>query len=153
MNTTFNIQLKILDERIRAYLPSYATTLSAGMDLHALLDEPLVLQPQQTALVPCGFAMLINQTNIFAMITPRSGLGHKHGIVLGNTVGIIDADYAGELKVSLFNRSEQAYTILPFDRIAQLIILPFIQSNWQIVENFDLENNTRGVGGFGSTGH
>jgi dUTP pyrophosphatase len=122
------------------------------MDLPALLEKPLLLAPQQTALIPCGFAMLINTPNIFAMITPRSGLGHKHGIVLGNTVGIIDADYAGEVKVSLLNRSNKPYTIKPFDRIAQLIILPCIQSTWQIVDGFDLENNTRGNGGFGSTG-
>lgn len=145
-----NIQIKILDGRIRTHLPAYASPASAGLDIHALLDAPLVLQAQQAHLVSTGIAIHLADPHYMAMLVPRSGLGHKYGITLGNGTGIIDADYQGELKVSLYNRSQHAYTIQPFDRIAQLIILPIARATWQEVESF--AESERGEGGFGSTG-
>ncbi len=145
-----NIPIKILDQRVRAYLPAYASPASAGLDIHALLDEALILQPQHTYLIATGIAIYLADAHYMAMLVPRSGLGHKHGIILGNGTGIIDADYQGELKVSLYNRGAQAYTLQPFDRMAQLIIVPIARASWQEVEDFDA--SMRGVGGFGSTG-
>jgi dUTP pyrophosphatase len=146
------INLQILDKRLGEdfQLPDYATPGSAGMDLRACLDEPLTLQPGQTELIPTGMAIHIADPGLCATILPRSGLGHKHGIVLGNLVGLIDSDYQGQLFVSVWNRGDQAFLITPGDRIAQLVILPVIQAQFEIVENFDLSE--RGEGGFGSSG-
>lgn len=144
------VELKILDERIHQYFPRYATTGSAGLDLCAALDAPLILEPQTSALVPTGLALHIGQPDYAAMILPRSGLGHKHGIVLGNLVGLIDADYQGPLMVSLWNRGTQPFTIQPFERIAQLVIVPIMHADFKIVDEF--VQSERGTGGFGSTG-
>lgn len=146
------VEVKILDDRIGQSipLPEYATQGSAGMDLRACLDQPLTIEPGQTQLIGTGIAMYIGDPNYAATILPRSGLGHKHGLVLGNLVGIIDSDYQGELKVSCWNRSNQAYTIEPGDRIAQLVILPVVQAQMSIVEEF--HETDRGEGGFGHSG-
>jgi dUTP pyrophosphatase len=144
------IELRILDERLRERLPAYATPGSAGLDLRACLDAPLVLQPGQTELLPTGLAIHIGDAGYAAMILPRSGLGHKHGIVLGNLVGLIDSDYQGPLMVSCWNRGATAFTIEPFERIAQLVIVPVVQAQFTIVDNFVASE--RGIGGFGSTG-
>ncbi len=144
------IDIKILDERIRDLLPAYATAGSAGLDLRACLDEPTTLLPGQTQLIATGLAIHIQDPGYAAVILPRSGLGHKHGIVLGNLVGLIDSDYQGPLMVSAWNRSDQPFVIQPLDRLAQLVILPVIQANFNVVESFDASN--RGQGGFGSTG-
>ena len=146
------LQAKILDPRLGQQwpLPHYATGGSAGLDLRALLDEPLVLEPGQTQLLPTGLAIYIADPGLAAMILPRSGLGHKHGIVLGNLVGLIDSDYQGELMVSCWNRSQQAFTIEPGERIAQLVLVPVLQASLEVVEEFD--NSARGAGGFGHTG-
>lgn len=146
------LQAKILDPRLGQQwpLPHYATGGSAGLDLRALLNEPLILEPGQTALLPTGLAIHIADPGLAAMILPRSGLGHKHGIVLGNLVGLIDSDYQGELMVSCWNRSQQAFTIEPGERIAQLVLVPVLQASLEIVEEFD--NSARGAGGFGHTG-
>ncbi|QJD59646.1 dUTP diphosphatase [Pseudomonas sp. gcc21] len=146
------LQAKILDPRLGQQwpLPHYATGGSAGLDLRALLNEPLILEPSQTALLPTGLAIHIADPGLAAMILPRSGLGHKHGIVLGNLVGLIDSDYQGELMVSCWNRSQQAFTIEPGERIAQLVLVPVLQASLEIVEEFD--NSARGAGGFGHTG-
>jgi dUTP pyrophosphatase len=144
------IELRILDERLRERLPAYATPGSAGLDLRACLDAPLVLQPGQTELLPTGLAIHIGDAGYAAMILPRSGLGHKHGIVLGNLVGLIDSDYQGPLMVSCWNRGATAFTIEPFERIAQLVIVPVVQAQFTIVDNFLASE--RGIGGFGSTG-
>ena len=144
------IDVKLLDARMAAGLPAYATPGSAGLDLRACLDAPLVLEPGQTALIPTGLAIHIGDAGLAAMILPRSGLGHKHGIVLGNLVGLIDSDYQGPLMVSCWNRGATAFTIQPMDRIAQLVIVPVVQAAFRRVEEFDASD--RGGGGFGSTG-
>ena len=146
------LQLKVLDARFGTQweLPAYATEHSAGLDLRAALDAPLELQPGDAALIPSGLAIHIADPTLCAVILPRSGLGHKHGIVLGNLVGLIDSDYQGELMVSVWNRSQTAFTINPLDRIAQLVIVPVLQVGFNIVEDFDASH--RGDGGFGSTG-
>ncbi|GAA0343048.1 dUTP diphosphatase [Bowmanella denitrificans] len=146
------IDVKILDPRIgnEFPLPEYATPGSAGMDLRACLDEPLLLAPGQTELLPTGIAIHIADPGICATILPRSGLGHKHGIVLGNLVGLIDSDYQGQLMVSVWNRSDEEFIIQPGDRVAQMVILPVIQAKFSIVDEFDSSN--RGQGGFGSSG-
>lgn len=146
------VEVKILDDRIGQSipLPEYATQGSAGMDLRACLDQPLTIEPGQTQLIGTGIAMYIGDPNYAATILPRSGLGHKHGLVLGNLVGLIDSDYQGELKVSCWNRSDKAYTIEPGDRIAQLVILPVVQAKMSIVDEF--HETDRGEGGFGHSG-
>tara|TARA_B100002019_G_C21120117_1_gene522897 strand:+ start:444 stop:899 length:456 start_codon:yes stop_codon:yes gene_type:complete len=146
------VDVKILDERIGQSipLPKYETSGSAGMDLRACLDEPLTIEPGETQLIGTGIAMYIGDPGYAATILPRSGLGHKHGLVLGNLVGLIDSDYQGELKVSCWNRSNKAYTIEPGDRIAQLVILPVVQASVNIVDEF--EESDRGEGGFGHSG-
>ena len=145
-----NVDLKILDERMRAYLPQYATAGSAGLDLRALLDEPLVIEPGQTVLVKTGLAIHLADPGYAALILPRSGLGHKKGIVLGNLVGLIDSDYQGELMISTWNRGSEPFTLEPFERLAQLLIVPVVQAKFSIVDSF--EESSRGAGGFGSTG-
>src|SRR5246127_620186 len=144
------IALKILDERIRPYLPSYATPGSAGLDLRACIDAPITLAPGQAELVPTGVAIHIADPGLAAMILPRSGLGHKHGIVLGNLVGLIDSDYQGPLMVSCWNRGQAEFTINPMERIAQMVIVPVVQATFCRVDDFDASH--RGEGGFGSTG-
>ncbi|MFN4327117.1 dUTP diphosphatase [Ralstonia sp. RL] len=144
------IDVKILDNRLRESPPHYATPGSAGLDLRACVTAPLHVGPGQTALVPTGMAIHLADPGLAAMILPRSGLGHKHGIVLGNLVGLIDSDYQGELMVSVWNRSQAAFTINPLDRIAQLVIVPVLQVGFNIVDDFDASH--RGDGGFGSTG-
>jgi dUTP pyrophosphatase len=144
------IDMRVLDARIAAHLPAYATPGSAGLDLRACLDEPLVLAPGATALIPTGIAIHIADPGLAAMILPRSGLGHKHGIVLGNLVGLIDSDYQGPLMVSCWNRSTTAFTVQPFERIAQLVVVPVVQAHFRRVEDF--ASSERGGGGFGSTG-
>ena len=146
------VEVKILDDRIGQSipLPEYATQGSAGMDLRACLDQPFTIEPGQTQLIGTGIAMYIGDPNYAATILPRSGLGHKHGLVLGNLVGLIDSDYQGELKVSCWNRSDKAYTIEPGDRIAQLVVLPVVQAQMSIVEEF--HETDRGEGGFGHSG-
>jgi dUTP pyrophosphatase len=144
------INLRVLDERIKRRLPVYETDGSAGLDLRACLDEPLVLEPGKTQLIPTGLAIHIGKLNLAAMILPRSGLGHKHGIVLGNLVGLIDSDYQGQLMLSCWNRSSEPYTIQPMDRIAQMVIVPVVQVWFQVVDSF--EDSERGEGGLGSTG-
>ncbi len=146
-----NIQLKILDSRIKDNLPNYATEFSAGIDLRAVIDQELIIHPNQTILINTGIAIFINDPNYVGLIVPRSGLGHKHGIVTGNLVGVIDADYQGQIMVSLWNRSSVAYAVQPLDRIAQLLITPVIQAKFNLVDEFNV-NSTRGNGGFGSTG-
>ena len=144
------IDLKVLDERMAAQWPAYATPGSAGLDLRACLDAPLELAPGQAALIPTGLAMHIGDPGLAAMILPRSGLGHKHGIVLGNLVGLIDSDYQGPLMVSCWNRGSAAFTIQPMERIAQMVIVPVVQAAFRRVDDF--EASARGAGGFGSTG-
>lgn len=144
------IDLKVLDERIRPYLPHYATAGSAGLDLRALLDAPVQLEPGQTQLIRTGLAIHIADPRYAAVILPRSGLGHKKGIVLGNLVGLIDSDYQGELMISTWNRGNTPFTLEPFERLAQLVILPVMQAEFNLVEDF--QASERGTGGFGSTG-
>ncbi len=146
------IDVKILDSRIgnEFPLPSYATEGSAGLDLRALIDEKIILQPGETRLIPTGLSIYIADPNLAAVILPRSGLGHKHGIVLGNLVGLIDSDYQGPLMISAWNRSEQPFTIEVGDRIAQLVFVPVVQAEFNIVTDF--EQTERGSGGFGHTG-
>lgn len=144
------VELKILDERMRASLPSPATAFSAGVDLRACLGAPLTLYPGQTELISTGLALHIGDPGYAALILPRSGLGHKHGIVLGNLVGLIDADYQGPLMVSCWNRGNQIFTFQPMDRLAQLIIVPVAQPEFRIVDEFVASE--RGEGGFGSSG-
>src|SRR5665213_520032 len=144
------LDVKILDEKIRAQLPAYATPGSAGLDLRAAIDEPITLRPGDTALVPTGLAIHLDDPGLAAMIIPRSGLGHKHGIVLGNLVGLIDSDYQGQVFVSCWNRGREAFVVNPFERIAQLVVVPVVQVEINVVESF--EESTRGAGGFGSTG-
>ena len=144
------LDLKILDARMRDQLPSYGTPGSAGLDLRACLDKPLVLEPGQTALVPTGLAIHVGDPGYAALILPRSGLGHKHGIVLGNLVGLIDSDYQGELMISTWNRGHTTFTLNPMERLAQLVIVPVVQAQFNIVDEFP--QSERGTGGFGSTG-
>ena len=144
------LQVKILDERLRDNLPHYATPGSAGLDLRALIDAPLEIEPGCTILVKTGLAIHIGDPNFAAMILPRSGLGHKKGIVLGNLVGLIDSDYQGELMISVWNRSQESFTLEPMERLAQLIVVPVVQPELVVVDDF--EASERGVGGFGSTG-
>ncbi|MDX2345667.1 MAG: dUTP diphosphatase [Legionella sp.] len=146
------IQLKILDPRVgkNIDLPSYATPGSAGLDLRVCIDSPLQIAGGETVLLPTGLSIYIADSNLAAVILPRSGLGHKHGIVLGNLVGLIDSDYQGELKVSCWNRNQEHFTIEPGDRIAQLVFLPVVQPSFKIVTDFD--ETDRGEGGFGSSG-
>ena len=145
-----NIDIKIFDPRLQDSLPAYATTGSAGLDLRACLDAPLTLGANAWQLIPTGLAIYLHDPGFAAMILPRSGLGHKHGIVLGNLVGLIDSDYQGQLMVSAWNRSEVAFTIEPMERIAQLVILPVVQARFNLVTDFVATE--RGVGGYGSTG-
>jgi len=145
-----NIDLKILDPRMKEVLPAYGTPGSAGLDLRACLDAPLTIEPGQTVLVPTGLAIHIGDPGYAAMILPRSGLGHKNGIVLGNLVGLIDSDYQGQLMVSTWNRSATTFVLQPMDRLAQLIVVPVLQVGFNVVEEF--ASSDRGAGGFGSTG-
>jgi dUTP pyrophosphatase len=144
------LQVKILDERMRQMLPTYATSGSAGLDLRACLNEAVEIAPGQTILVPTGLSIYVADPAYCALILPRSGLGHKHGIVLGNLVGLIDSDYQGQLMVSTWNRGQVAFKLEPMERLAQLVIVPVVQVAWEVVEEF--EASDRGVGGFGSTG-
>lgn len=144
------VDVKILDPRVKEKMPAYATVGSAGLDLRAMLDQPLTLQPGQTQLIKTGLAIHLADPGYAALILPRSGLGHKHGIVLGNLVGLIDSDYQGELMVSTWNRSQEPFTIEPMERIAQLVIVPVVQMQMNIVDDFAASD--RGAGGFGSTG-
>lgn len=144
------LDLKILDARMRDYLPAYATPGSAGLDLRACIDAPITLEPGQTALVPTGLAIHVGDAGHAALILPRSGLGHKHGIVLGNLVGLIDSDYQGELMISTWNRGHTTFTLNPMERLAQLVIVPVVQAQFNIVDEFI--SSERGAGGFGSTG-
>jgi dUTP pyrophosphatase len=144
------IDVKVLDPRLAAQMPAYATPGSAGLDLRACLNEPLTLQPNAWQLVPTGMAIFLKDPAYAAMILPRSGLGHKHGIVLGNLVGLIDSDYQGQLMVSAWNRSTVAFTIEPMERIAQLVIVPVVQAQFNIVSEFAASQ--RGENGYGSTG-
>ena len=144
------VELKILDERIRQHMPAYATPGSAGLDLRACIAEPLVLQPGAWRLLPTGMAVHLHDPGYAALLLPRSGLGHKHGIVLGNLVGLIDSDYQGELMVSVWNRSDTPFTVEPLERIAQMVIVPVVQASFRLVDEFAASE--RGEGGFGSTG-
>lgn len=146
------LAVKILDKRIGAEfpLPHYATDGSAGLDLRACVDEPMVLMPGDTKLIPTGLAIHLAEPNLAAVILPRSGLGHKHGIVLGNLVGLIDSDYQGQVQISCWNRGKESFTINPGERIAQLVIVPVIQVDFEIVNDFEISE--RGAGGFGSSG-
>ncbi len=149
-----SIQLKILNPKLgkEIPLPEYATSGSAGLDLRACIEEPLEIQAQMTHLIPTGIAIYIENPGLAAMILPRSGLGHKHGIVLGNLVGLIDSDYQGELLISCWNRGKNSFTVQPGDRIAQLIIVPVIQAQFEVVTEFQ-QTSIRGEGGIGHTGH
>lgn len=144
------VDVKIVDARMRESMPAYATPGSAGLDLRACIDQPLILKPGQTELISTGLAIFLKDPGYAAMILPRSGLGHNHGIVLGNLVGLIDADYQGELRVSVWNRSSKEFTLNPMDRLAQLVIVPVVQVEFNEVETF--ESSQRGAGGFGSSG-
>ena len=145
-----SIEVKILDARLREQLPAYATPGSAGLDLRACLSEPLTLQPGDTQLVPAGLAIHLSDPGLAAVILPRSGLGHKHGIVLGNLVGLIDSDYQGQIFVSTWNRGREPFTIQPLERLAQLVVVPVVQVAFDVVDEFHA--SSRGAGGFGSTG-
>ena len=149
--STAAIDLKVLDSRMNDYLPRYATQGSAGLDLHACIDVPITLEPGQTEMITTGLAIHIADPGLAAVILPRSGLGSKHGIVLGNLVGLIDSDYQGQLLVAAWNRSQKTYTLQPFERLAQLVIMPVVQAQFNIVKEFD-ETTERGAGGYGSTG-
>jgi dUTP pyrophosphatase len=144
------IDVRVLDERLRGQLPHYATPGSAGLDLRACIDAPLALAPGQAELIPAGIAIHLGDNGLAAMILPRSGLGHKHGIVLGNLVGLIDSDYQGQIFVSTWNRGNAPFTINPMERLAQLVVVPVVQVGFNVVEDFD--TSRRGAGGFGSTG-
>ena len=144
------IDVRILDARLKDNMPAYATAGSAGLDLRACIDQPIELKPGQTELVPSGIAIHLADAGIAAMVLPRSGLGHKHGIVLGNLVGLIDSDYQGPLMVSCWNRSADEFTVQPLERIAQLVIVPVVQAAFRRVDEFGASQ--RGEGGFGSTG-
>ena len=144
------VALKVLDERIRPYLPAYATRGSAGMDLRACINAPITLMPGQTELIPTGVAIHIGDPGLAALILPRSGLGHKHGIVLGNLVGLIDSDYQGQLMVSCWNRGMKAFDLTPMERLAQLVLVPVVMASFSETEDFAMSE--RGSGGFGSSG-
>jgi len=144
------LEVRILDPRIRENLPHYATSGAAGLDLRACLDAPLALEPGDSQLVPSGIAIHLGDPGLAAVVLPRSGLGAKHGIVLGNLVGLIDSDYQGQVFVSLWNRGKAAFTIQPLERIAQLVVVPVVQVEFELVEQF--AESSRGAGGFGSTG-
>ena len=144
------IDIKILDPRMQDQLPAYATPGSAGLDLRACIDAPLTIEPGQTVLIPTGLAIHLADPGYAAMILPRSGMGHKNGIVLGNLVGLIDSDYQGQLMVSTWNRGQRALTLTPMERLAQLIVVPVLQVGFNVVDEFD--TSERGAGGFGSTG-
>jgi dUTP pyrophosphatase len=144
------VDVKILDPRMADQLPTYATPGSAGQDLRACLDAPLTLEPNAWQLVPTGIAIWLKDPGHAALILPRSGLGHKHGIVLGNLVGLIDSDYQGQLMVSAWNRSDTTFTLQPMERLAQLVIVPVVQASFRVVEEFPASQ--RGAGGYGSTG-
>ena len=144
------LDVKILDERIREYLPQYSTSGSAGLDLRACTNEKMTINPGDTVLIPTGLAINIADPSYAAVILPRSGLGHKNGIVLGNLVGLIDSDYQGQLFVSIWNRGKETFELNPFDRIAQLVVIPVVKVDLNIVDDF--EETERGDGGFGSTG-
>jgi dUTP pyrophosphatase len=144
------LDVKILDPRMRDQLPHYATAGSAGLDLRACIDAPIKLAPGQTELIPTGIAIHLDDPGLAAVVLPRSGLGHKHGIVLGNLVGLIDSDYQGPLMVSCWNRGQDAFTLQPLDRLAQLVIVPVVQATFEVVEDF--AESQRAAGGFGSTG-
>jgi dUTP pyrophosphatase len=144
------IDIRILDPRIADQLPRHATPGSAGLDLRACLEAPLVLAPGETQLIPTGLAMHLGDPGLAALILPRSGLGHKHGIVLGNLVGLIDSDYQGPLMVSCWNRGREPFTVQPMERIAQLVVVPVVQASFRVVDDFDASH--RSAGGFGSTG-
>ena len=145
-----NIDIKILDARMKDQLPAYATPGSAGLDLRACIDAPITIEAGQTVLIPTGLAIYLGDPGYAAMILPRSGMGHKNGIVLGNLVGLIDSDYQGQLMVSTWNRGQNAFTLNPMERLAQLIIVPVLQVGFNVVEEFG--DSERGAGGFGSTG-
>ncbi|HUJ01898.1 MAG TPA: dUTP diphosphatase [Usitatibacter sp.] len=144
------LDIKILDERIRANLPAHATGGSAGLDLRACIAEPVTLEPGASTLIPSGIAIHLGDPGLAAIVIPRSGLGHKHGIVLGNLVGLIDSDYQGEVLVSCWNRGREAFVVNPLERIAQLVVVPVVQVQLNVVDSF--EESARGAGGFGSTG-
>ena len=144
------LDVKILDERIRANPPAYATAGSAGLDLRACVDEPVTLRPGESALIPSGLAIHLGDPGLAAIVIPRSGLGHKHGIVLGNLVGLIDSDYQGQLMVSCWNRGKEPFVVNPLERIAQLVVVPVVQVELNVVDAF--AESARGAGGFGSTG-
>ena len=144
------IDIKILDPRLREQLPAYATEGSAGLDLRACIERPRVLEPGRTELIPAGIAIHLADPRLAAVILPRSGLGHKHGIVLGNLVGLIDSDYQGQIFISTWNRGIAAFTIEPMERLAQLVVVPVVQVKLNVVDDF--ESSSRGAGGFGSTG-
>jgi dUTP pyrophosphatase len=144
------IDVRILDARLRAQLPAYSTPGSAGLDLRACIDHPITLEPGHSELVPSGMAIHLADPGLAAVVLPRSGLGHKHGIVLGNLVGLIDSDYQGQVFVSVWNRGNSVFTLNPLERIAQLVVVPVVQVDFNIVDEF-VESN-RGAGGFGSTG-
>ena len=144
------IDVKLLDERLKTHPPAYATDGAAGLDLRACLPAPITLHPGETTLVPSGLAIHLADPGLAAMVLPRSGLGHKHGIVLGNLVGLIDSDYQGQIFVSVWNRGRASFTIQPMERIAQLVVVPVLQVGFNVVEDFDA--SSRGEGGFGSTG-
>ena len=145
-----NIDVKILDARLRDQLPAYATAGSAGLDLRACIDAPILLKPGQTELIPSGIAIHLDDPGLAAMVLPRSGMGHKQGIVLGNLVGLIDSDYQGQILVSLWNRGAAFFTLNPMERIAQLVVVPVVQVAFNVVDDF--QQSTRGGRGFGSTG-
>jgi dUTP pyrophosphatase len=149
-NAATTIDVRVLDARMAAHLPAYATAGSAGLDLRACLDAPLLLAAGQAALIPTGLAVHIGDPGLCAMLLPRSGLGHKHGIVLGNLVGLIDSDYQGPLMVSCWNRGSTDFTVQPMERIAQMVIVPVVQAQFRVVSAFT--DSARGEGGFGSTG-
>lgn len=144
------IDLKIIDPRLQSHLPAYATTGSAGLDLRAAIDSDMVIAPGETQLVPTGIAIHLEDPGFAAMILPRSGLGHKHGIVLGNLVGLIDSDYQGQIFVSIWNRGHEAFRLAPLERIAQMVVVPVVQVDFKLVDEFPASE--RGAGGFGSTG-
>jgi dUTP pyrophosphatase len=144
------LDIRILDERIRSNLPAYGTAGSAGLDLRACIDAPLTLAPGETSLVPSGLAIHLADPGLAAIVIPRSGLGHKHGVVLGNLVGLIDSDYQGQVLVSCWNRGKEAFVVNPLERIAQLVVVPVVQVQLNVVESF--AESARGAGGFGSTG-
>jgi dUTP pyrophosphatase len=147
---SLQVELKILDPRLNENMPAYATTGSAGLDLRACINEAITIQPGETTLIPTGMAIHLENSAYAAMILPRSGLGHKHGIVLGNLVGLIDSDYQGQLFVSCWNRSQEAFVMNPMERMAQLVIVPVVQASFTVVDEFNASE--RGEGGFGSTG-